>query len=327
MTAICSGGVYSSCDSRSVKSSSEIPKDLVGEIGIGAAVIFQGKMGSLAFSIILLFGFVALRFFEGAFHLRIRHATVPARFHCSMARSSLFAPEYAQPSSFAMSAARGAESGVTPRACSSGPSANVNWLLRRYKIARFSSRLVIVGRKCEGFAQVVNRAICIALADKELRGGVMSGGHFRARTCQAGSRIGFEPCEICEINGLVVDYQAGNVFIAEDGIHFRSGDRAVPMSLSARMHSGKIISVNPRDDGLSECESWPPAAVSYVTRSPSSLTTDATMRPPFFRTMVSALAEDTASARRIANAVTGRTLLFYQRDRMAHRPARCGEMS
>src|ERR1700730_1614741 len=61
-----------------------------------------------------------------------------------------------------------------------------------------------------------------------------------------------------------------------------------------------------------------PAEVSQRTRSPSSVTLEATIRRPFLSTMVSAAAEDTASNRSDAMGAAGRTPEFYP----AGRPAR-----
>src|ERR1700723_1289850 len=55
-----------------------------------------------------------------------------------------------------------------------------------------------------------------------------------------------------------------------------------------------------------------PAGVSERTRSPSSVTLDATIRRPFFSTMVSAAAEDTTSSKSDARGAAWGTPEFYQ---------------
>ena len=71
----------------------------------------------------------------------------------------------------------------------------------------------IVRSEDERLAILIDRVVGVAFGEQELRGGVMRRGNLLDGNCRARSRVGFELREIGEIDRIVVNGEAGDVFV------------------------------------------------------------------------------------------------------------------
>ena len=148
-----------------------------------------------------------------------------------------------------MSLATSGESGEMRRARSSGSSAAGELALVQVKHREIQQQAVIFRGEAESLAVMVNGGGRIAFADQKLRGGVMRGGDFFDGERRVGTGVCLQLRDIAEINGVVVDDQAGDVFIAADGIHMRRGNGRFGGGAGAGSVA-EAVAINARDDGL-----------------------------------------------------------------------------
>ena len=69
---------------------------------------------------------------------------------------------------------------------------------------------------------MIDGALRVALRLKELRGGVLRGGNFGNGRRGAGAGVRFQPRQICEIDGVVVDRESRDFLIASNRLDVRS---------------------------------------------------------------------------------------------------------
>ena len=75
----------------------------------------------------------------------------------------------------------------------------------------------IIRREDQRLPVLIDGVVRVAFGDQELRSGVVRGGNFVDRYGAAGARVGFKPRQVGEIDGVIVNRQANDVFISAHG--------------------------------------------------------------------------------------------------------------